>query len=649
MLNGIKKRVRRFLGVREKGLLNFLSQPFWDKFDKVKQGDYASMVKSNIGWVYACIQCLQENISKVPSYLYLPSKNGDRKIEDHPWYSLWKKPNKYFLEWEIKYLLTGYLEGTGNCFIYTPLNPFGRPMELNILPTQSVNMRIEKGEILYDHNHGGEIKTYTSQEITHLKYPNLSNPYVGMGPLEAARKQINIKEYMEQFQLSLLANRARPDGLLSSDESVSTVEAERAQIAWKKKYSGIDKVGEIAVLGKGMQYQTIAITPKDLEYVASLKDARETISSIFGVPLFKLGIVDKVNLANAYALEHSFQQDTIMPRLIMRDAFLTKLAQKYDARLIVKSDNVVPEDREFGLKQEAQDLEKGVTIINEVRKKRGQEPVNWGYRPLMPFNIMPLGSAPEVEPSKAISIVTKSTKDFRLKYWKAYIRRTIGEERLMISKLQDYFNAQKEIILRNIRKYGKSYPNKQIEFFMYARDEQTKKLWALLLPLLRIDISNGAETMIEDFDLGISFDLTSPHIAEFFKVRENLLSNTSDDIFKDIAGILREGIDNGESIVELSQRITDKYEQFGKSRSMTIARTEVNTANNFGHLESMRQANIEKKEWVTAGDELVRDSHIQNQDDGCIGRDGTFSGTGEQAPGEINCRCVVIPCMEGIA
>ena len=136
MLNGIKQRVRKFLNIREKGLLNFMSYPYWQKFDKVKQGDYASMVKSNIGWVYACINCLAENVSKVPFYIYLPSKNGDRKIEDHPFYSLWEKPNPYFLEWEIKYLLSAFLDSTGNAFIYTPLNAFGRPMELNILPTQ---------------------------------------------------------------------------------------------------------------------------------------------------------------------------------------------------------------------------------------------------------------------------------------------------------------------------------------------------------------------------------------------------------------------------------------------------------------------------------------------------------------------------------
>ena len=645
MLNGIKQRVRKFLNIREKGLLNFMSYPYWQKFDKVKQGDYASMVKSNIGWVYACINCLAENVSKVPFYVYLPSKNGDRKIEDHPFYSLWEKPNPYFLEWEIKYLLSAFLDSTGNAFIYTPLNAFGRPMELNILPTQSVRMEIEKGQMLYHFNHGGTIKTFTSDEVTHLKYPNIENIYMGMGPLEAARKQINIKEYMEQFQLSLLANRARPDGLLSSDESVSESEATRTQIAWKKKYSGIDKVGEVAVLGKGMTYQTIAISPRDLEYINSLKDAREVISSIFGVPLFKLGVVDKVNLANAYALEHSFQKDTITPRLTLRDAFLTKIVRKYDKRLIVKSDNIVPQDREFNLKQEEQDLKNGVIVINDVRKERGFEPKPWGDRPIMPFNMMPLGSATEPEPAKNITPQIKAINESKLKYWKGYVRRTIGEERLIISKLKGYFETQKNIILRNIRKYGKAYEIKQTELYMYAREEQTKKLWSLLQPLIRLSLVNGAETLIEDFDLMIDFNIVSPHISEFFKVRENLLKKTSNDIFKDITQTLQEGINEGETIKELSQRITDKYSQFEKSRSMKIARTEVNTANNFGHLESMRQADIEKKEWVTAGDVLVRDTHIQNQDDGCMGRDEIFSGTGEQYPGEINCRCVVIPCM----
>jgi hypothetical protein len=62
-------------------------------------------------------------------------------------------------------------------------------------------------------------------------------------------------------------------------------------------------------------------------------------------------------------------------------------------------------------------------------------------------------------------------------------------------------------------------------------------------------------------------------------------------------------------------------------------------------MEAMRQAAIDKKEWITAGDENVRDTHIMNQGDGCIPLENSFSGTGESYPGEYNCRCVVIPCM----
>ena len=109
---------------------------------------------------------------------------------------------------------------------------------------------------------------------------------------------------------------------------------------------------------------------------------------------------------------------------------------------------------------------------------------------------------------------------------------------------------------------------------------------------------------------------------------------------------LNEGIANGETVNELATRVEKVYVEAKGPRSKLIARTETNTANNYGHMEAMRQAAIEKKEWVTAGDEHVRIPHYDNEGDRCIGLNDTFSGTGEEYPTEPNCRCVVIPCME---
>lgn len=657
MFELIRNKMRDFLGIETKGSgsYSFQQWPIWGRFEKVKEGDYASMVESVIGWVYACINVLAFNVAKVPFYVYKHTGKEDTLIEEHPFYDLIKKPNEHMLEWELKFLLQAFLDGTGNSYIYHPLTGVKRPGALYILESHLVNPRIVKGVFYYDYMHGGEMRTFTEEEILHFKYPNVQNMFKGMGPLEAARMGINLDAYMSQYQLSLLANRARPDGLLTTEESVSDVEATRVGKKWKKRYGGPDKAGNIAVLGKGLTYQTVALSNKDLEFIASREFNKNEIAGIFNVPPFKLGKVEDVNRANAHALEHSFQKDTIQPRLILRDAFFTKLVQLYDKRLIVRSDNVVPKDMEFQLKQEDQDIQNGVMTINEIRIKRGLNEVAWGKVPYLPFNLMPVGSVkPEKEePKKGWKIgqiYWEGTKEDARKlwketYWKGYIRKTQGEERLMISKLHDYFEKQKKRVLANLKKYKKDY-KVVTSFFLFDMNEWNDTLISILAPLVRASVLSGGETLIEDFGLDVTFDISSPFVSDFFKMRENKIKHINRETFDKLTKALEDGIAEGETIKQLAGRVEGVYSDAEGYRSRLIARTETNIANNFGHMESMRIANIEKKEWTTAMDEDVRLSHELNELQGCIGLYETFHGTGESYPGEPNCRCVVIPCME---
>ena len=135
-----------------------------------------------------------------------------------------------------------------------------------------------------------------------------------------------------------------------------------------------------------------------------------------------------------------------------------------------------------------------------------------------------------------------------------------------------------------------------------------------------------------------------PFIKTFFKGREKLIKDINNTTFEKLKFQIQQGINGGETMKEIAGRVETVFTEAKGPRAMKIARTEVNTANNYGHLEAMRQANVEMDGWATAGDELVRDTHYANEGDGCIPREQPFSGTGEVSPSEPNCRCVLYPC-----
>lgn len=656
---GLNDKIARVQG--KKGVLTFEQYIDIEKGGKIKAGDYQSMVKDIMGWAYSCINVLSFDVAKVPSYIYKVKGKELKLVEDHPYYKVRNNPNKFMLSWELKILTQGFLEATGNAYWYTPKTIIKRPYAIFILPSDRVTKRWDNGRFVYDYFNGRDSMTFEQEEIIHFKYPNLANINKGMGPMEAARLGINLETSMDVFQLALFKNKARPDGVLSTKEELEPDEAERLKIQWDKQHKGIEKVGSIAVLGYGAEYKPITISPKDMEFILSQERTMEKICAIFNVPPYKIGKVKDVNRANAHELEHSYQSNTIAPRLKMRDEYETQIVKWYDDTLVIKSDDVVPRDKLFLLKQEAQDLKYAVVVINEVREKRGLEPKPWGDVPFLPMNMFPIGSAappkeeegklfkfwdPGSVPSIKMMLKAYTKQQFKAQYWKYYIRRTEQEEKLMISKLQDYFVAQEKRVLANLKKHGKAY--KQEELILFSLYDWDGKLLRLMEPLVRASVESGGSLLVEDFGLGIDFDIISPFVEDFFKGREKLIKGINTKTFNKLKKSLNEGYINGETIEQLRGRIEYVYKEAIGPRSALIARTEVNTANNFGHIESMRQAAVEKKEWVTAGDGVppTRQTHMDNELDGCIGLNEIFEGTGEEYPSEPNCRCVVIPCLE---
>jgi uncharacterized protein with gpF-like domain len=81
-----------------------------------------------------------------------------------------------------------------------------------------------------------------------------------------------------------------------------------------------------------------------------------------------------------------------------------------------------------------------------------------------------------------------------------------------------------------------------------------------------------------------------------------------------------------------------------------IARTESVGAVNGGSLMYYKEQGFEKKMWLTAGDEFVRESHKECQSAGWVGMDDDFPNglkfAGDQSTGDasecVNCRCTII-------
>jgi SPP1 gp7 family putative phage head morphogenesis protein len=116
---------------------------------------------------------------------------------------------------------------------------------------------------------------------------------------------------------------------------------------------------------------------------------------------------------------------------------------------------------------------------------------------------------------------------------------------------------------------------------------------------------------------------------------------------------LQRDYDAGKTYGEMGTSIMRVFDVASGSRAVTIARTEVVRASNFGSIEAYRQSGIEQKEWQSVLSPTTRDSHAE-LDGTVIDIDDAFTigALSADYPGDfgdpaedINCQCGVLPVV----
>jgi uncharacterized protein with gpF-like domain len=177
-----------------------------------------------------------------------------------------------------------------------------------------------------------------------------------------------------------------------------------------------------------------------------------------------------------------------------------------------------------------------------------------------------------------------------------------------------------------------------------------------LLAALRNESTDALQTasdqLLEEIG-GDPWTMPDPLVRPFLETRQNLLANVPNEIFSTIQDEIATGVEAGDSIAELRNRITDAFEGIGSGRATTIASTETGTAYGFARQEAMNKAGVQFKSWLTSHLPNVRLAHaIAELENQRIPLDQPFKVGGEDLlyPGDengspentINCHCVAL-------
>ena len=187
--------------------------------------------------------------------------------------------------------------------------------------------------------------------------------------------------------------------------------------------------------------------------------------------------------------------------------------------------------------------------------------------------------------------------------------------------------------------------------------------------LIRDGLGLGGQQAIEESGQSSPFSLEAPAVRRRLErqtVRVRHINETTRGLVRDA---LVDGLDAGETLTEVGQRVASAMDIQAGRRSWTIAQTEMHEAVAGGRHEGLKQAGIEAKSWLTSGrgpvpngptrlshwacEQKTKDDPIPIADKfELIDEHGEVHecdhpGAGNLPPGErINCSCVEIARTE---
>lgn len=268
--------------------------------------------------VYRCVRMIAEAAGRVPLVV---SENGQR-LTDHPLLALLSRPNPNQAGPELLESLYAYLETAGNAYLQAVVGDGAVSGLFELRPDRMQPVVGSDGwPIAYRYTAGGRTVTLSQAPapvpaVLHLKLFHPLDDHQGLAPLEAARQALDIHNAAANWNKALLDNAARPSGALvysSAAGTLTTEQFKRLKEELEQGFSGAANAGRPMVLEGGLDWKTIALSPKDMDFIEAKNAAARDIALAFGVPPMLLGIPGDNTYSNYAEANLNFWRQTVVP------------------------------------------------------------------------------------------------------------------------------------------------------------------------------------------------------------------------------------------------------------------------------------------------------------------------------------------------
>lgn len=302
--------------------LESLGQPVWSP------RDYAAFAREGFAQnavVYRSVRMVAEAAASVPLLLYA----GDEEITEHPLLSLIARPNPASTAADLLESWYGFLLVSGNAYLEA-VAVDGALRELHALRPD--RMKVVPGPDgwpeAFEYTAAGRAVRFAGEvapgvaPILHVKLFNPVNDHYGMSPIEAAAQAIDTHNTASRWNKALLDNSARPSGALvytARDGNLSPDQVARLRSELEQGFAGAARAGRPLLLEGGLDWKSMSLSPKDMDFIEAKHVAAREIALALGVPPMLLAIPGDNTYSNYQEATRTFWRQTVLP-LVTRTA-----------------------------------------------------------------------------------------------------------------------------------------------------------------------------------------------------------------------------------------------------------------------------------------------------------------------------------------
>lgn len=285
---------------------------------------------TKVATVHACVQLIAETTASLPLAPYRRLSDGGKEIDtNHPLYDvLHNKANQVQTAMEFREQFVASCLLTGNGYARKVIDGAGRVIELLPIPPQNVQVvKLVNGRVRYEVTTDNRTRTYTQDEILHLRYRTVDG-IKGISPITEASDVIGTAMAQQEFEGTFYKQGAKPSALLSHPHQLNQEQMTNIKKSFDRNHGGTANMNRVLVLEEGMTYSPVSMSQKDADYIESRRLTIDDICRIFRVPPPMVGVLQDATYSNISEQSRMLVSHTLRPWFVrieqaMNEALLT--------------------------------------------------------------------------------------------------------------------------------------------------------------------------------------------------------------------------------------------------------------------------------------------------------------------------------------